>query len=269
MFRLKIAAIALLSASSLFAVETPIATILSYHEVVPGGVPPFKTHPPPGFPDVPTEADRYTLDTKDFTAQLDFLDQNGYHVVPLADLVDYLKGSRADLPPRPVVITVDDGYLSTYKEIFPLMRERKLPFTFFIYPQIVNVGKNYVTWAQVMEMADAGVDIESHTFTHALLTLQMHKDFTAEDYAQFLRHELLDSKTLIEAKTGKPVRFIAYPYSNVDFAVQRAARQYGYEGALYDQMTKAFIKPSTSPMSLVRFPILHDTSLDQFKAALP
>ena len=269
MFRLKIAAIALLSASSLFAAETPIATILSYHEVVPGGVPPFKTHPPPGFPDVPTEADRYTLDTKDFIAQLDFLDQNGYHVVPLADLVDYLKGSRADLPPRPVVITVDDGYLSTYKEIFPRMRERKLPFTFFIYPQIVNVGKNYVTWAQVIEMADGGVDIESHTFTHALLTSRMHSELSADDYAQFLKHELLDSKTLIEEKTGKPVRFIAYPYSNVDFAVQQAARQYGYEGALYDQMTKAFIKPSTSPMNLIRFPVLHDTSLDQFKAALP
>ncbi len=227
MFRLKIAAIALLSASSLFAVEAPIATILSYHEVVPGGIPPFKTHPPPGFPDVPTEADRYTLDTKDFIAQLDFLDQNGYHVVPLADLIDYLEGNRADLAPKAVVITVDDGYLSAYKEIFPLMCERKLPFTFFIYPQIVNVGKNYVTWAQVIEMANAGVDIESHTFTHSLIAARMHPEFSADEYAQFLRHELLDSKTLIEEKIGKPVRFLAFPYSDVDFAVQQAARQYG------------------------------------------
>jgi peptidoglycan/xylan/chitin deacetylase (PgdA/CDA1 family) len=258
----------LLLASPLLATNQPVATILGYHEVVPGGVPPFKTHPPPGMPDVPTEADRYTLSLESFTDELNYLDQNGYHVIALADLVDYLNGRRDELPPKAVVITVDDGYLSAYRFIFPLMRERKMPFTLFIYPQIVSLGKNYVTWQQVEEMADAGVDIESHTFTHPLLTRSKHPEMTADEYSAFLKHEMLDSKTEIEAHTGKPARFIAYPYSDVDSTVEQAATSYGYEAGTYDRVSGELITKKSRPISLMRFAVEHATTLDDFKRFL-
>ena len=245
-----------------------MATILGYHEIVPGGVPPYKTHPPPGMPDVPTEADRYTLSLENFTEQLDYLDRCGYRVIALADLVDYLKGRRDELPPKAVVITVDDGYVSAYRYIFPLMRERKMPFTLFIYPQIVNVGKNYLTWQQVAKMADECVDIESHTFTHPLLTRSKHLEMTADEYAAFLKHELLDSKTEIEAHTGKPVTFIAYPYSDVDSTVEQAASSYGYEAGTHDRAAGELITKKSRPISLMRFPVEHATTLDDFKRFL-
>lgn len=254
----------LLVATPLFA-QTPVATIIGYHEVVPGGVPPFPTHAPPGIPDSSIEANRYTLSVENFTAQLDYLAQHGYNVISLGDLVDYLNGDRSDLPPKSVVITVDDGYLSAYKYIFPLMRDRNLPWTLFIYPQIVNVGKNYVTWKQVEEMAKAGVDIESHTYTHPLLTAKKHTDLTADAYDAFLKHELLDSKTEIESHTGKPVKFIAYPYSDVDETVERAAKSYGYEGGTFDRNAGELItRDKSKPLGLIRFPVEHDTTLDQF-----
>jgi peptidoglycan/xylan/chitin deacetylase (PgdA/CDA1 family) len=254
----------LLVATPLFA-QTPVATIIGYHEVVPGGVPPFPTHAPPGIPDSSIEANRYTLSLENFTAQLDYLAQHGYNVISLADLVDYLDGNRSDLPPKSVVITVDDGYLSAYKYIFPLMRDRNLPWTLFIYPQIVNVGKNYVTWKQVAEMAKAGVDIESHTYTHPLLTAKKHSDLTPDAYDAFLKHELLDSKTEIESHTGKPVKFIAYPYSDVDETVERAAKSYGYEGGTFDRNSGELImREKSKPLGLIRFPVEHDTTLEQF-----
>ena len=257
-----------LFATTLFGAEAPVATILGYHEVVPGGAPPFKTHPPPGMPDVPTQADRYTLSLENFTEQLDYLDRCGYHVIALSDLVDYLNGRRAGLPPKAVVITVDDGYVSAYSYIFPLMRDRKMPFTLFIYPQIVSLGKNYVTWQQVAELADAGVDIESHTFTHPLLTRSKHPEMSADDYSVFLKHELLDSKTEIEAHTGKPVRFIAYPYSDVDSTVEQAATSYGYEAGAFDRVSGELITRKSRPISLMRFPVEHGTTLDDFKRFL-
>ena len=268
MRRLPLAAILLFCVSSLFAGDAPVVSILSYHEVVPGGVPPFKTHPPPGFPDNPTEANRYTLDSKVFAEQLDYIAKN-YEVIPLVDLVDYISGRREDLPSKSVVITVDDGYLSTYKEIFPLMQKREMPFTLFVYPQIVDLGKNYLTWQQIAEMAKAGVDIESHTFSHPLLRAKNHPEMTPDAYGAFLKHELLDSRNLIEEKTGKPVKFIAYPYSDVDPTVTLATRQFGYEAALYDSLTGARLSRSTRPMHLVRYAVVHDTSLDQLKAVLP
>jgi len=266
--RLLLAAILLFCVSSLFAAAAPVAAILCYHEVVPGGVPPFKTHPPPGFPDDPTKADRYTLDSKVFAEQLDYVAKN-YEVIPLANLVDYINGRRKELPPKSVVITVDDGYLSTYREIFPLMQKREIPFTIFVYPQIVSLGKNYLTWQQITEMAKAGVDIESHTFTHPLLRAKSHPEMTPDAYGAFLKHELLDSRNLIEEKTGKPVKFIAYPYSDVDPAITLATRQFGYEAALYDSLTGARLTRRTRPMHLIRYAVLRDTSLDQLKTVLP
>ena len=220
-------------------------------------------------PDVPTEADRYTLSLENFTAQLDYLEQSGYHVVPFADLVDYLQGDCQDLPPRAVVITVDDGYVSAYRYIFPLMRARKMPFTLFIYPQIVSLGKNYVTWKQVAEMASSGVDIESHTFTHPLLTSDKHPEMTPDAYDEFLKHELLDSKTVIEKHTGKSVLFFAYPYSDVDKTVEQAAKRYGYKAGTFDRIAGELITRNKSKtMSLIRFPVEHGTTLDEFKRFL-
>ena len=258
----------LLFASPLIAQE-PVATILSYHEIVPGGVPPFPTHAPPGTPDTAIQPDRYTFALEDFIAELDYLDAHGYHVIAFADLIDYLNGKRDALPARAVVITLDDGYLSAYKYVYPLMQKRQMPFTLFIYPQIVNLGKNYVTWKQVQEMAMSGADIESHTFTHPLLTQRHHDGMIADEYAAFLQHELLDSKTEIEKHTGKPVLFISYPYSEVDDAVLRAAEQYGYTGGTYDRNSGELIRPGKSkPLGLMRFPVEHGTTLDEFRKFL-
>ncbi len=268
MIRLRLAALLLLGASSISAADTPVATILSYHEVLPGGVPRFKMYPRPGASDVESEEERYTIKREDFIAQLDYLDQNGYHVIPLTDLIDYIERRRTQLPQKAVVITVDDGYLSAYKEIFPIMRKRHIRFTLFIYPQIIGRGKNYVSWSEVTEMARQGVDIESHSFTHSFLTLRRNHDVKPEDYPPFLLHELLDSKIEIEKRVGKPVRCIAIPYSEVDETVRQAAHRYGYEAALYDRDAGELISQGTPLMHLIRFPVLHNTTLEQFKNEL-
>ena len=245
--------------------SSPVATILSYHQV---GKPSYKTIPRRGSPDVTSEELRYTVPRSEFKAELDSIEDQGFHVIPLSDLVGYIKGQRDSLPPKSVVITVDDGWLSSYTEIFPELRRRGMPFTLFIYPDIIGKGKGYVTWAEVVEMANHGVDIESHTFTHSFLTRRNNGAAGAADYAKFLEHELLDSKREIERHTGRPVRFLAYPYSDYDGDVENAVIRFEYEAALYDRDNGTFVSRVTSLMHLKRFPVLHDTTLTQFRSFL-
>jgi hypothetical protein len=73
-----------------------------------------------------------------------------------------------------------------------------------------------------------------------------------EDYDRFLEHELLARR-----KT-----------SNFDRVVQSAVEHYGYEAAVYDRDKGAFIGRGTSPMDLIRFPVVHDTTLEQFEGFL-
>src|SRR4030042_5682524 len=71
----------------------------------------------------PVAADSMTVTTTLFESHLKYLRDNGYQVIPLRELVDYYLGKRTTLPPHSVVITVDDGHISVYREMFPLVRQ--------------------------------------------------------------------------------------------------------------------------------------------------
>jgi peptidoglycan/xylan/chitin deacetylase (PgdA/CDA1 family) len=68
----------------------------------------------------PVVADSMTVTTPVFAAQLKYLHENGYTVIPLRQLVTYRLGNGPLPPPRSVVITVDDGHESVYTQMFPL-----------------------------------------------------------------------------------------------------------------------------------------------------
>lgn len=235
-----------------------IATILCYHEVDP----PVDAHVtiPRLSASGSAEAERlrYTVTPENFAAQLDYLQQNGYHVIPLAQLVAWLGGYGAPLPEKAVVITVDDGWLCAYTRIAPELRRRGMPFTLFVYPRIVGRGLHAVSWKQVSALAHDGVDIESHTMTHPFLT---RLD------ASSLECELADSRTVVEAHTGKPVRFLAYPYGDYNLSVMQAAAQDGHDAAV--TTSRGPITNDTPPLELKRYLIHNDTTLEEFRTFLP
>jgi peptidoglycan/xylan/chitin deacetylase (PgdA/CDA1 family) len=247
------------------AVPTPVATILCYHEV--DAAPSHDTIPRrTASADVGSEQLRYTATPAQFREELDYLDQHGYHVVPLAQLVDALSGRGEPLPEKAVVITVDDGWSCAYTEIYPELRRRKLPWTLFVYPHIVGRGAHALTWKQIDELAAAGVDVESHTYTHAFLTLKDNGNVTPEKYPEFLDRELDDSRKTIEEKIEKPVRFLSYPYGSYDDAVIAEAKNAGYTAAVTTR--RAPVTTATSPFELTRYLIHHDTTIEEFKSFL-
>ena len=77
-----------------------------------------------------------------------------------------------------------------------------------------------LTWAQVREMSTAGIEFGSHTVSHPVLSVL--DDATLE-------HELVDSRGVIEARTGKACRILAYPIGATAPRVEAAARQAGYK----------------------------------------
>jgi len=236
----------------------PVATILCYHEVDP----PQDAHVT--VPRLSAKGDgepemlRYTATPENFAAQLDYLQQNGYHVIPLARLVDFLEGRGEPLPPRSVVITVDDGWRCAATRIAPELRKRGMPFTLFVYPHIIGHGEHALTWPEVEQLARDGVDVESHTLTHPFLT--------ALDPAS-LDRELAGSRQEIEKHTGKPVRFLAYPYGDYNSSVMESAAHDGYDAAV--TTSRGPITPETQPLQLQRYLIHNDTTLEEFKTFLP
>ncbi|HYU23571.1 MAG TPA: polysaccharide deacetylase family protein [Thermoanaerobaculia bacterium] len=196
---------------------------------------------------------RMEISREQFRQQMRYLAVTGYNVIPLKHAYEYATGQRTSLPPRSIVITIDDGWRSTYTEVFPEMKRRHFPFTLFIYPKIVGQTAHALTWKQIKEMAEWGADIQSHSFSHPFLTKRRHSGVDDRQYAEWLRHELLDSRKTLERETGKPVEFLAYPYGDYDHFLAAAVVRSGYLGALTCEYGR--IRRGSDPLRMKRLVI--------------
>ena len=242
----------LCSISSVRASEKPYsgpsATILCYHIVE-------TPHDP-----------RMEISRETFRQQMKYLGSTGYNVIPLSDLYDFLAGRRQTLPRNAVVITVDDGWRSTYTEFYPEMSRRHFPFTIFVYPKIIGQTSHALTWGQVREMSKNGADIQSHSLSHPFLTSRRHPALDDKSYHAWLQNELLDSKRILEKETGRPVNFLAYPYGDYDTAVARSAARAGYAAALTCDFGR--VHRGSDPLRLKRVVVDKKMSFASFRRYL-
>ncbi len=164
---------------------------------------------------------RYNVSVPDFRAQMQALHDWGYTAIPISLLLDALL-EGGELPPKPIVITFDDGNLSVYENAFPIMQEYDFPGVFYIVGNRVNSGTNIAQAPQLKEMVDAGWEIGSHSYTHSDLTLNHN----------IVRYEILQSKLDIEEALGIEVQTFAYPFGTIDPYLAQKVQDYGYRGGM-------------------------------------
>src|SRR5215469_9496119 len=104
-----------------------------------------------------------------FEAQMKELKDKGITVISMQDLLAWKRGEK-NIPPRAAVVTFDDGWKSQYEVAWPIMKKFGYPFTLFIYTEGVRGGAlgggEAITWEQLADMRDNGVDIQAHSATH-------------------------------------------------------------------------------------------------------
>ncbi len=176
--------------------------------------------------------DSLAIKPSDFEVHMQTLKDNGITVISMADFLAWRRGEKG-IPAKSAIVSIDDGYISGYSVAWPILKKFGYPFTMFIYTDYVKGGPKSggqsISWEQLAEMRDAGVDIQSHTVTHSSLNAKKGK--TDEQYQAWLKSELAGSKELLEKNLGIQVKAIAYPYGLHSDAVREAAKQAGYEAA--------------------------------------
>ena len=207
---------------------------------------------------------RMIVSTQAFEAQLDYLARNGYRVVRLSDIADFVAGRR-QLPKKAVVITFDDGHVSAYHQAFPILKKYGFPATFFLYTDFLT-AKEALAWSHIREMAGSGLaDFQSHSKTHANLVVRL-PDETDEQYRRRLDNEIRVPRELIERNIATKVTEYAYPYGDAnELVLERMARS-GYRlGLTVNPGGNAFF---AHPLMLRRTMVLGEYSLETFRAAL-
>jgi len=209
--------------------------------------------------------DTVTIDA--FAAQLDWLAQSGYRTITLAELFNAFYYGLP-LPDRPVILVFDDGYEDAYVQAFPLLRQRGMGATVAMISGAID-APGYLTWAQIKEMAAAGIDFVSHTVSHPSL---------ASLTPQSARAELADSRRALEEGLGRPVQFFVYPYgepftrgsADTQRMIVELLAQEGYVGALKTSSGPPYIslQKAGAPYELNRIPVSGRESLRRFIASI-
>lgn len=176
----------------------------------------------------PTAADSMTVSTPVFASHLEYLSASGYTVIPLRRLTAYLAGKAPPPPARSVVITVDDGHVSVFTGMFPLLNHYRIPVTLFIYPSAISNAEYAMTWQQLREMRDSGlVDIQSHTYWHPNFKKEKQR-LSKDAYEKFARLQMSKSKEILEQELGGNVDMLAWPFGIYDDELIAYAKGLGY-----------------------------------------
>jgi len=212
--------------------------------------PPPVEHPPAKVPHVDTKGSvmvlcyhRFEAKPKDgmavtpatFESQMAALAENGFTVIKMQDFLAWRRGEKS-IPEKSCLLTIDDGYRSGYDVAWPILKKFNYPFTMFIYTAFVKggalAGGGSLSWQELVEMRDAGVDIQSHTVNHQDLKRKKGK-FQAQfaTYEEWLKAEVAGSKHQLESRLGISVSVLAYPYGVHSEQVRQAAMDAGYEAA--------------------------------------
>ena len=118
-----------------------------------------------------------------------------------------------------VALSFDDGHVSDYDIVLPLLQAHDATATFFITSNFVG-REGYLSWAQVKRLHEAGMEIGSHSLSHPYSTTISQEE---------LMIEMQQSKFQIEQKIGAEVRSFAYPYGDYCQRTHQTAIAAGYK----------------------------------------
>ena len=194
------------SATTAGKVKIPI---LIYHSVRPYY---------PGITDLVKE---YTVPPDMFDEQLKYLRDNGFTPVLPDDVVNHFtKG--APLPPKPFMITLDDGWGNQFRYAFPILEKYNDPAVFYVYTHAIG-HKVFLSWHQVKKLQAARMIIGGHTASHPELP-------KVTDIAT-LNEEIIRSKETTEAELGRTIGTFAYPFGEYNQQDINVVEQAGYSSA--------------------------------------
>ncbi len=208
------------------------AAVFVYHDFV--DAPAARAH-------VPAAHRPYVLTTAELDAHLAALADGAFRASRLADAVREPAAGR-------FVLSFDDGHISNHRVAFPLLQERGWPGCFFVIAGEVGTPQA-MGWRELRELADAGMEVGSHSLTHP---------FMHELSAAAVRHEFAESKRRLEDGLGRPVTLASLPRGSAVAGIGAILAELGYEAFCTSE--PGVISGATDRFAIPRIAVKRNTS---------
>lgn len=211
-------------------------------------------------PDSDPDNFNYINTPQSFEENIKVLKENGYTFISFQELNDLMHG-KIELPAKPILVTMNDGYESNYECIYPILKKYDLKASIFVVTD--NIGKTvdekkYLTWEECLEMQNSGlVEIFSHSKRHV---------FYDKLPARVIRDDVIESYEIIEKNLGKKdLKVFAYPYGAFTKETVLALERSGIDMQVYDvginyfnSFDKSYIKRINIPCEMTGKEIMEE-----------
>lgn len=184
---------------------------------------------------------KYVISPDDFEKDLIYFVENGYTTITVQDLIDFAYNEK-ELPDKPIMITFDDGYLTSKVYVLPILEKYNLKAVVSIVGEFTDrfSGSNdkglsyaHMTWDDINELISSEhIEIQNHSYDMHKISgrkgiTKLRKE-SLEDYRKVLNNDILHMQNLIEEKTGyKPMAF-TYPFGSVCKDAEPILRDMGF-----------------------------------------
>lgn len=147
----------------------PCLRVLMYHKVTANG-----------------EKDFLTVTSEQLAHQWKYLIAEGYSPILFSDLVKFVQQGTA-LPPRPVLLTFDDGYKDNFEVMYPILQKLNMKANIFLVPgylkqQMANAEGTYLDLFEIQIMDPSLVEYGLHSYDHT-----SYKNLTPAEVAEDIR----------------------------------------------------------------------------------
>ena len=145
---------------------------------------------------------------------------------------------------RKVLLTIDDGLMSFYKNAWPILKEKKIPFILFVNTREVG-AYNYMNWDQILELNKyENVEIGNHSHSH---------EYLVDKNPDVIKEDILKSIEIFKKKVGKNSDFFSYPFGEYSLEFKKIIKDLGFKYAFGQH--SGVIDETKDFWELPRFPI--------------
>lgn len=186
------------------------------------------------------------ISPSEFENDLKYLKENNYNTITMTQLIDYVYDNK-ELPQNPIILSFDDGYLSTYKYVFPLLKEYNMRIVLSIigvstdnFSKVFddNIEYAHMTWNQVKEMESSGfAEIQNHTYNlhstcNRRIGCKQVINESLEDYEKLLIEDISELQEKIKLEIGNTPNTFVYPYGECSENTELIIKELGFKATL-------------------------------------
>jgi peptidoglycan/xylan/chitin deacetylase (PgdA/CDA1 family) len=211
---------------------------------------------------------QFTVPPKVFAEHMEYLHTHGYTPITATQYAEARKKKGKGLPARPVMITFDDGFADFYSAALPILQQYNFPATLYVTTAYIHSTSRWLfddgegerpmlTWDQLKEISDLGIECGGHSHTHPQLD-------TLTDTQ--VKEEIMRNKQLLEKHLNRPITSFAYPFGYFTANVRQQVQEAGYTTAC--AVKHAMSSDTSDPFALARWMVYPETTVHDLDAML-